>query len=95
MHKKPYVELSPFPQSWSKVRLELQCLACIAPEGGREREVGGEFLLLCALGVSCLEDVWAGWFSGLTWQCCIGQQLRRPQKYSGEVFLCKAHMVPE
>lgn len=43
--------------------------------------MGGEFLLLCALGVSCLQDLWKSWFVGRTWQCCTGQQrLRRPQK---------------
>lgn len=48
--------------------LELQSEAGATEPGlhssrGRERrgEVGGEFLLLCALGVSCLEDLWAGW----------------------------------
>lgn len=28
--------------------------------GRAGREVGGEFLLLCSLGVSCLEDLWVG-----------------------------------
>lgn len=67
-------------------------------KGGREgREVGGEFLLLCALGVSCLQDLWEGWFWGLTRQCCIGQQqLRRPPKHSRwKVFLCKAYTLAE
>lgn len=31
-------------------------------EGREGREVGGEFLLLCSLGVSYLEDLWAGRF---------------------------------